>query len=110
MAPNAEKDLPPIASKSESNSLAELKSSKKLKKLLELNEKMDKIFTRFDNLEEFIKTHCNNITNQIKTTAQARGNRFFKTKLCRFYQSGYCYHGNNCKFAHGESELRPLLD
>ena len=30
-----------------------------------------------------------------------------KTRLCRNYQlTGECYHGNNCFFAHGESELK----
>uniref|UniRef100_A0A7S4RCD9 C3H1-type domain-containing protein n=1 Tax=Alexandrium monilatum TaxID=311494 RepID=A0A7S4RCD9_9DINO len=35
--------------------------------------------------------------------------QFFKTELCRFYQSG-CVKGGDCCFAHGESELRIAPD
>lgn len=109
MAPNNQTELPPIASRSDgSTNLAIQKSSKKLKQLISMNDKLDKIFSRLDDLEGFIKTHCNNISEQVRSSMAARRNRFYKTKLCRFYQNGNCYHGTSCRFAHGESELRPL--
>ena len=36
-------------------------------------------------------------------------NRFFKTKLCRYYlRPGGCNEGRLCNFAHGEHELRHI--
>ncbi|KAL8151036.1 hypothetical protein V2J09_020844 [Rumex salicifolius] len=38
---------------------------------------------------------------------------FYKTSLCAFYrrqQKGECSHGETCRFAHSESELRPKPD
>ena len=36
-------------------------------------------------------------------------NRFFKTKLCRYYlRPGGCTEGGLCNFAHGEHELRHI--
>jgi hypothetical protein len=32
--------------------------------------------------------------------------RAFKTKLCRYWQCGYCPNAEACTFAHGEYELR----
>jgi len=32
--------------------------------------------------------------------------RFYKTKLCKFFSKGGCKDGRNCKFAHGEKEIR----
>ena len=35
-------------------------------------------------------------------------NNLYKTALCRnFEQTGQCNYGDNCRFAHGEQELRP---
>jgi len=31
---------------------------------------------------------------------------FWRTKLCGFYKSSTCHHGNSCKFAHGWDQLR----
>merc|ERR1719421_1222786 len=30
---------------------------------------------------------------------------FFKTKLCRFWQTGHCALGEKCRFAHSKDEL-----
>lgn len=75
---------------------------------MRINEKLDMIVKKMDNLEEIIVEQCKNIADQIKTGAWR--NRFYKTKLCRFYENGNCYHGTNCSFAHGEGELRTIAD
>ena len=31
-----------------------------------------------------------------------------KTKLCNFFQNGSCKYENNCRYAHGEKELKNL--
>lgn len=36
---------------------------------------------------------------------QDNQNSLFKTSLCKFFQQGSCKFGNNCKFAHGDTEL-----
>mmetsp|Transcript_49328 Transcript_49328/g.107406 ORF Transcript_49328/g.107406 Transcript_49328/m.107406 type:complete len:222 (+) Transcript_49328:59-724(+) len=36
--------------------------------------------------------------------------RFFKTKLCTFYQAGRCSRGNRCTFAHAEESLKDRPD
>ncbi|KAH7446530.1 hypothetical protein KP509_01G060900 [Ceratopteris richardii] len=33
--------------------------------------------------------------------------RYYKTKLCRYWERG-CYMGEDCRFAHGEAELRGI--
>ena len=33
-----------------------------------------------------------------------------KTSLCSYFRKKGCNHGDNCKFAHGESELQPRPD
>ena len=35
-----------------------------------------------------------------------RDNDLSKTKLCKFFQNGDCRYNDNCRYAHGESELR----
>ena len=30
-----------------------------------------------------------------------------KTRLCQYYAKGYCVHGKDCRYAHGENELIP---
>lgn len=39
-------------------------------------------------------------------------NPLWKTSLCSYFrsQSGSCSHGNTCRYAHGEEELRPRPD
>lgn len=38
---------------------------------------------------------------------KVKNTSLFKTQLCRHFQAkGYCNMGENCSFAHGESELR----
>lgn len=106
MAPNA-KNLPSLACISVS-STSSRSSSKKLKKLFELNEKIEMILKKIDNLEEILCEQCKNISDHIKNGAWR--NRFYKTRLCRFYEIGYCYHGTSCRFAHGPSELRTVDD
>lgn len=41
---------------------------------------------------------------KLDTTPTTFGS-FTKTKLCRFFNKGYCRNFDSCKFAHGESEL-----
>ena len=53
------------------------------------------LFKKIDNLQNTVQS----LTSR---------NRYYKTKICRFWREGYCYHGDNCRFAHGEQELRPL--
>eukprot|EP01053_Blabericola_migrator_P001222 Blabericola_migrator_1__1221@NODE_1312_length_4838_cov_670_052190_g578_i1_p1_GENE_NODE_1312_length_4838_cov_670_052190_g578_i1NODE_1312_length_4838_cov_670_052190_g578_i1_p1_ORF_typecomplete_len423_score72_56zfCCCH/PF00642_24/3_8e06zfCCCH/PF00642_24/0_015zfCCCH/PF00642_24/1_6e06zfCCCH_3/PF15663_5/1_8e10zfCCCH_3/PF15663_5/0_0054Torus/PF16131_5/0_00057Torus/PF16131_5/1_8e02Torus/PF16131_5/0_0083zfCCCH_4/PF18044_1/1_1e04zfCCCH_4/PF18044_1/0_79zfCCCH_4/PF18044_1/1_5e02zfCCCH_4/PF18044_1/0_0074zf_CCC len=41
---------------------------------------------------------------------QCRNGRFFKTRLCLFFQKGACIKGLGCSYAHSEAELRPAPD
>lgn len=38
-------------------------------------------------------------------TAPAAG---YKSALCKYFEQGTCFHGENCTFAHGVEELQPL--
>jgi len=38
-------------------------------------------------------------------TAPAVG---YKSALCKYFEQGTCFHGENCTFAHGVEELQPL--
>lgn len=41
---------------------------------------------------------------------EAIGQNLYKTELCRsFVETGGCRYGTKCQFAHGKSELRPVL-
>mmetsp|Transcript_22234 Transcript_22234/g.63789 ORF Transcript_22234/g.63789 Transcript_22234/m.63789 type:complete len:208 (-) Transcript_22234:63-686(-) len=33
--------------------------------------------------------------------------RFYKTRLCKFFAQGWCRFGRGCQFAHGQHELNP---
>lgn len=43
-------------------------------------------------------------------TKQSRNSQFSKTKMCRFEILGMCTKGQQCPFAHGATELKPLPD
>lgn len=105
MAPNT-KTLPPVACRSDSRSISSSTSSKKVKELKSISERLEMIIKKMDNLEEFIIENCKNMADHIRTGAWK--NRFYKTRLCRFNESGYCSHGANCQFAHCEGELRTV--
>jgi len=41
---------------------------------------------------------------------EINGQNLYKTELCRsFVETGMCRYGSKCQFAHGQSELRPVL-
>lgn len=41
---------------------------------------------------------------------EINGQNLYKTELCRsFVETGTCRYGSKCQFAHGKSELRPVL-
>ncbi|KAF4678275.1 hypothetical protein FOL47_000002 [Perkinsus chesapeaki] len=47
------------------------------------------------------------------STGSSLGTRraaFTKIRLCKFYQQGLCWHGEQCAYAHGKSELRDAPD
>eukprot|EP01056_Protomagalhaensia_sp_Gyna25_P005910 Protomagalhaensia_sp_Gyna_25__5909@NODE_89_length_5350_cov_55_762003_g69_i0_p2_GENE_NODE_89_length_5350_cov_55_762003_g69_i0NODE_89_length_5350_cov_55_762003_g69_i0_p2_ORF_typecomplete_len330_score24_15zfCCCH/PF00642_24/4_5e08zfCCCH/PF00642_24/0_012zfCCCH/PF00642_24/7_4e05zfCCCH_3/PF15663_5/2_9e11zfCCCH_3/PF15663_5/0_012Torus/PF16131_5/3_2e05Torus/PF16131_5/1_4e02Torus/PF16131_5/0_32zf_CCCH_4/PF18345_1/0_0002zf_CCCH_4/PF18345_1/11zf_CCCH_4/PF18345_1/1_4e02zf_CCCH_4/PF18345_1/12zfCCCH_4/PF18044_1 len=41
---------------------------------------------------------------------QSCNGRFYKTRLCLFFQKGACIKGTSCSYAHSEQELRPAPD
>ncbi|EER14604.1 conserved hypothetical protein, partial [Perkinsus marinus ATCC 50983] len=44
------------------------------------------------------------------SSAASSRNTFVKIRLCKFYEHGLCWHGDNCSYAHGEKELRQAPD
>ena len=32
----------------------------------------------------------------------------YKSAMCKYFEQGICFHGENCTFAHSVEELRPL--
>lgn len=52
--------------------------------------------------------HCISYSNCICDDSNS-GERF-KTRLCKHWSRGSCRIGNNCKFAHGISELRAIMN
>ena len=84
-------------------------SNKKIFKIE--NEKTNNIEDEYINLSYKNKTKLipnSNIHN--KKTENEYNNNFkikFKTEICHFYEiNKYCKYGENCAFAHGESELK----
>jgi hypothetical protein len=44
----------------------------------------------------------------VKDKGHEKGDKY-KTELCqRFFSDGWCKYGRQCRFAHGDHELRPL--
>eukprot|EP01023_Acetabularia_acetabulum_P017463 TRINITY_DN18714_c1_g2_i1.p3 TRINITY_DN18714_c1_g2~~TRINITY_DN18714_c1_g2_i1.p3 ORF type:complete len:118 (+),score=24.24 TRINITY_DN18714_c1_g2_i1:71-424(+) len=43
---------------------------------------------------------------QMPGTLPPNENPFYKTRICRLWREGNCFHGDNCCYAHGELEIR----
>lgn len=59
----------------------------------------------YEDSEDFNELNARFINN----TWPPRNNPYYKTQLCRYWERG-CYHGDDCKFAHGVHELRGNRD
>ena len=40
-------------------------------------------------------------------TGQPGSSQNFKTVACKYFESGNCKYGDNCTYAHGNTELKP---
>ena len=38
--------------------------------------------------------------------SKSHGSMFHKTRICQYYQQGFCVHGADCKYAHGEEDKK----
>lgn len=44
-----------------------------------------------------------------KTTSKEPNYNNYKTVKCKYYELNICKNGDNCTFAHGDDELKPLV-
>ena len=58
-------------------------------------------------LREFMASPSGNNNYNAEDSGVVPKNRLFKSVLCRFYnKKNGCNNGNECKFAHGKSEIK----
>jgi hypothetical protein len=59
---------------------------------------------------KYSKMQTGNVTvEKTKSSEEAAAQRM-KTSLCSYFRKKGCRHGENCRYAHGESELQPRPD